>query len=79
VSSEGIIEEWKRIARADWRRVKRNMRDEDTTSAGFYLQQSLEKFLKAFLIEHGWKLRKIHRLEALLDDARCRPKRHRSI
>jgi HEPN domain-containing protein len=27
------------------------------------------KFLKAFLLSKGWQLRRIHDLEALLDDA----------
>ena len=37
--------------------------------AAFCLQQAVEKFLKAFLLSKGWKLRRIHDLEALLDDA----------
>lgn len=28
----------------------------------------MEKFLKAFLLSNGWRLRRIHDLEALLDD-----------
>ena len=40
-----------------------------TEDAAFHLQQAVEKFLKGFLISNGWKLRKIHDLEALLDDA----------
>ena len=35
----------------------------------FCLQQAVEKFLKAFLLSKGWKLRRIHNLDALLDDA----------
>jgi HEPN domain-containing protein len=61
--------DWKIIARMDWERVKRNLRDKDAIAAGFYLQQCLEKFLKAFLLSHGWKLKKIHRLDTLLDEA----------
>ena len=41
----------------------------DAEAAGFFLQQSLEKYLKAFLLKHNWKLRKIHELDALLDEA----------
>jgi HEPN domain-containing protein len=37
--------------------------------AGFCLQQAVEKFLKAFLLSHGWPLRRIHDLGALLDEA----------
>ncbi len=62
-------EEWKEIARKDWKRVKRSLRAVDAEAAGFFLQQSLEKYLKAFMIKHGWTLRKIHELDALLDDA----------
>ena len=36
--------------------------------AGFCLQQALEKFLKAFLLSKGWNLRRIHNLDARLDD-----------
>ncbi|MGB7291786.1 MAG: HEPN domain-containing protein [Thermodesulfobacteriota bacterium] len=63
------IGEWMKIARTDWARVRRNLRDKDVNAAGFFLQQCIEKYLKAFLIKHGWKLRKIHRLDALLDEA----------
>ena len=66
---EKRIEDWLRIARVDWERVKRNLREKDVNAAGFFLQQCVEKYLKAFLIKHGWKLRKIHRLDALLDEA----------
>lgn len=62
-------EEWKRVARKDWGRVSRNLRDGDAEAAGFFLQQALEKYLKAFLIKNGWKLKKIHTLHTLLKDA----------
>ena len=48
---------------------ERNLKDRDAEAAGFFLQQSLEKYLKAFLLKHNWKLRKIHELDALLDEA----------
>ena len=51
------LDEWKKIARMDWERIKRNLRDEDAVAAGFFLQQCIEKFIKAFLILHGCKLR----------------------
>lgn len=60
---------WLRIAQKDLRRVERALRDRDAEVAGFFLQQAVEKFLKAFLLARGWKLRRIHDLEALLDDA----------
>ncbi len=63
------IEDWLKIARKDWERAKRNLAEEDPEAAGFFLQQSLEKYLKAYLLKQGWKLKKIHELDALLDDA----------
>jgi len=66
---EVVIEEWIKVARIDWERAKRNLKDKDVNASGFFLQQCIEKYLKAFLIGHGWKLRKIHRLDALLDEA----------
>ncbi len=44
-----IPEDWKKVARKDFERVKRNLREEDIEVSAFYLQQSLEKYLKAFL------------------------------
>lgn len=64
-----IPEDWKRIARKDWDRIKRNLRDGDAEAAAYYLQQSLEKYLKSFLLQHGWILKKIHTLHDLLSDA----------
>lgn len=65
----GRIEDWIRIAKTDWHRVKRNIKENDVVVAGFYLQQCVEKFIKAFLLLHGWELKKIHELDALLDEA----------
>lgn len=62
-------DQWRRIAEKDLARVGRCLRDGDPELAGFCLQQAIEKFLKAFLLARGWELRRIHDLEALLDDA----------
>lgn len=43
--------------------------DGDAEGAGLFLQQALEKFLKAYLLGKGWKLRKVHTLQSLLDEA----------
>lgn len=61
--------DWLKVAKKDWHRIKVMLDDEDAEAAGYFLQQSLEKYLKAFLIEKGWKLRKIHELDTLLDPA----------
>lgn len=62
-------EDWLRIAEKDLSRVQRMLDDEDPEAAGFYLQQSLEKYLKAFLLSKGWRLKRTHDLELLLNDA----------
>ena len=61
--------DWLRIAERDWSRVTMLLDEGDVELAGFCLQQAMEKFLKAFLLSHGWKLRRIHSLDSLLDDA----------
>jgi len=55
-------EDWRKIAEKDWHRMEVLLEDGDPEGAAFFLQQSLEKYLKAFLLERGWKLRKIHEL-----------------
>lgn len=61
--------DWIKIAKKDWVRIFHMLEKDDAEAAGFFLQQSLEKYLKAFLLQQGWKLRKIHELDALLHDA----------
>jgi HEPN domain-containing protein len=61
--------DWLKVAKKDWDRVRYMLEKKDAEAASFFLQQCLEKYLKAFLLGHGWKLRKIHEIDALLDDA----------
>ncbi|MDI6752023.1 MAG: HEPN domain-containing protein [bacterium] len=61
--------DWIKVARKDWRRIGVMLNEDDVEAAGYFLQQSLEKYLKAFLLQKGWRLKKIHELDALLDDA----------
>lgn len=62
-------EDWKRVARKDWQRAIKSLKEGDIEASAFWLQQSLEKYLKAFLLKYGWKLRKIHELHELVSDA----------
>ena len=55
--------DWVRIAEKDLRRVDRLLDKHDPELAGFCLQQAVEKFLKAFLLSKGWRLRRIHNLD----------------
>ncbi len=61
--------DWLRIAEKDLQRAEHLLEIHDAEAAGFYFQQAVEKFLKAFLLSKGWKLERIHDLEALLNDA----------
>ena len=61
--------DWLRIAEKDLGRVGHLLNVHDAEAAGFFLQQAVEKFLKAFLLSRGWKLERIHDLEALLNAA----------
>ena len=62
-------EDWLNIAEKDLTRLRRAMRAHDPDQAGFYLQQTVEKFLKAFLLSRGATLRRIHVLDVLLTEA----------
>jgi len=61
--------DWLRIAEKDFKRAQKLLNAGDPELAGFCLQQAIEKFLKAFLLSKGWELRRIHNLDALLDEA----------
>ena len=43
--------------------------DRAMENISFHIQQSAEKYLKGFLIYHGWKLEKIHDLVRLIEEA----------
>jgi HEPN domain-containing protein len=60
--------DWLRIAEKDYSRVEKLLKIEDPEAAGFYLQQAVEKYLKAFLLSKGWRLKRTHDLEPLLNE-----------
>lgn len=61
--------DWLKIAERDYTRIRHLLEVHDPEAAGFYLQQSVENFLKAFLLSKGWQLKRIHDLEPLLNEA----------
>ena len=61
--------DWRRIAEKDFVRSQHLLGVHDPEAAGFYLQQAVEKLLKAFLLTKGWQLQRIHDLEPLLNEA----------
>ena len=64
--------EWRPYARKDWWRADLLLREHDPEGAGVFLQQAIEKYLKGWLLDRGWTLRKTHDLELLLDAAEQR-------
>jgi HEPN domain-containing protein len=56
-------------AKRDFERVRARLDDSDLEDTAFHMQQALEKYLKAFLLSRGWKLKRIHDLEELLNEA----------
>ena len=61
--------DWFRIAAKDFTRVAKRLAEGDADDAAFHLQQALEKSLKGYLLARGWRLKRIHDIEALLTDA----------
>lgn len=61
--------DWFKKAEQDLRRTELRIKEDDFEDAAFHLQQSIEKYLKGYLISKGWKLEKVHDLEYLLDEA----------
>ena len=61
--------DWFETAARDFKRAKLLFRSSDCEGAGFHLQQAVEKYLKGYLLSSGWRLKRIHDLEALLNAA----------
>ena len=63
------VHEWVANSDRDYDRARRMLNDDDAEGAGYYIQQSLEKLLKAYLIARGWRLERTHNLVELLEEA----------
>ena len=61
--------DWFRIAAEDFTRVAKRLAEGDVDDAAFHLQQAIEKSLKGYLLARGWRLKRIHDIDALLTDA----------
>lgn len=62
-------EDWFRIGDKELKRAYNLLTLKDMEGAGFNIQQALEKYLKGYLLSHGWELKRIHSLDALLNEA----------
>ena len=61
--------DWVRIAEKDFKRAGQLLKLDDAEGAAYNLQQAVEKYMKGFLLSKGWKLKRVHDLELLLNDA----------
>jgi len=62
-------QDWFRIAARDFKRAEHLLSVDDPEGAGYHLQQAVEKYPKGFFLSKGWRLKRIHDLEVLLNDA----------
>jgi HEPN domain-containing protein len=61
-----LAEEWFERGSSDLRAARRSFDAADyTTTLAVLIHQAVEKYLKGFLIVHGWKLKKTHNLVEL--------------
>lgn len=61
--------DWLNWAEDDWWAVQKALDESRVFLAAYHLQQAVEKWLKAFLLHHVWRLARTHDLEALLREA----------
>ena len=62
-------EDWFRVGARELKRARLLLNGGDLGGAGFNAHQAVEKYLKGYLLSRGWELRRIHDLEALLNEA----------
>ena len=62
-------EDWFRVGEKELKRASFLLAGTDLSGAGFNIHQAVEKYLKGYLLSRGWELRRIHDLEALLNEA----------
>ena len=60
--------DWFENARRDWQRIEERLEENECADAAFLLQQSLEKFLKGYLVSKGWELKRTHDVGDLLEE-----------
>ena len=64
-----VPDSWFTKARRDLKSARTLLASEDIENALVLLQQSVEKLLKGWLVERGWKLERTHALQELLGEA----------
>mgnify|MGYP001577137096 CR=1 FL=1 len=62
-------DDWLRKADSDLKAAEVLCKAQNLEAAAFHMQQAIEKCLKGYLLSKGWRLRRIHELDTLLDEA----------
>lgn len=60
--------EWFEKARRDWQKLEERLAEEETEDAAFLLHQSIEGYLKGYIVSKGWELKHTHDLGDLLGE-----------
>ena len=60
--------DWFTIGDREIERARNLLKLGDLEGAGFNIQQTVEKYLKGYLLSKGWVLKRIHNLETLLNE-----------
>ena len=61
-------EEWFEKAMRDWQKFEERIEEEETEDAAFLLHQSIEGYLKGYIVSHEWELKHTHDLGDLLEE-----------
>jgi HEPN domain-containing protein len=65
-----MANEWFQRAKHDFEVAKLLFKEKHYFDIGiFHVHQAVEKYLKGFLIQNSWKLKKIHDIELLITEA----------
>lgn len=64
-----IVKEWFERGEKDFNGAKKLFEVNNYEVAVFLIHQAVEKYLKGYLIFHGWELKKIHDIYILLSEA----------
>ena len=61
-------EEWFEKAMRDWKKFEERIEEDETEDAAFLLHQSIEGYLKGYIVSNEWELKHTHDLGDLLEE-----------
>ena len=60
--------DWFEKASRDWQQIEERLGESECADAAFLLQQSVEKYLKGYLVSKEWELKRTHDVADLLKE-----------